>query len=84
MTRPVRPERPAQIGDVYASVGRPPTQVDYWVVVGLRNGGKEVCMTGHNERGDVVMVARQPFNPKREVIGSATVGWSIIWHDRNY
>jgi len=53
--------------------------VDYWVVVGTRNNGREVLLVGHNERGDVVMVARQPFNPKREVIGQAKVATTIEW-----
>ena len=77
--RPRADVHPAQRGDVYASNGRPPTEVDYWVVVGTRNNGREVLLVGHNERGDVVMVARQPFNPKREVIGQAKVATTIEW-----
>lgn len=74
--RPVR-EKP-EIGDVYASFGRPPTEVDYWVVVGIRRNG-QLCLLGCNERGDVVMTALQPFNPRREVIGHASLGWQITW-----
>ena len=74
-TRPL--PRAPQVGDVYASLGRPPTEVDYWVVVGFRSNGR-LCLLGHNERGDVVMAAVQPPNPKREVIGITPVGFGPI------
>lgn len=79
--RPNLLPRVARVGDVYASFGRPPTSVDYWVVLGVTKGGKEVCLAGYDRLASLVMVARQPFNPKRPVIGQAQFSIEVVFHD---